>query len=570
MPEHCTNYALKVTQLAPKLPENAFQQSAKEAIHFFDFQAEAASALSIFMKMPKASLFVLQSENVEEHLPYVAEFLAHQLPTTSKISTYQVLPQAPFLILEEKRQKPKIETCFYGDRITLFGQILTSEKKDKVQIKTGQLVNANGGVLLLNVEVLLQDPKLLYRLKTVLYQQRFDWLPEDSLYQFIDELPSLDLNLKVILCGNRESLAVLHEQEAQLYHWANYAELSDYCCFKQKKMASFWQQWVQQIAQSQRIVIDESGVNALYQYLVRESEDKNYVALSSQKLTQLLQFATLTTSQNILEKDTLDIAFDQKHQQQNPLQREAYQAILHNQIYIETEGERLGQINGLSVVDYAGTPQGFGEPVRISCLVKFGDGEVVDVERKNELAGNVHSKGLMIAEACIANILNLPAQLPFSATVVFEQSYGEIDGDSASLACFLSLVSSLADEPLPQSIAVTGSIDQFGQVHTVGGVNEKIEGFFSICQARGLTGEQGVVIPLSVLDHLSLNHKVRTAVEQKKFHLWAVEDVNEACDIFFKKPLIAEEQAGESLVEKIHQRLGDNEEKESFWTRFFR
>ncbi len=164
------------------------------------------------------------------------------------------------------------------------------------------------------------------------------------------------------------------------------------------------------------------------------------------------------------------------------------------------------------MIEYPGTPVCFGEPSRISCLVQFGDGEVVDVERKNELAGNLHGKGMMISEACLASILELPSQLPFSASLVFEQSYGEIDGDSASLAIFSVLVSALSDLPLPQNIAITGTIDQFGLVHAVGGVNDKIEGFFTICQRRGLTGKQGVVIPATTIQQLSLSDEVVEAV----------------------------------------------------------
>ena len=196
------------------------------------------------------------------------------------------------------------------------------------------------------------------------------------------------------------------------------------------------------------------------------------------------------------------------------LREQTYDGILQEQIYVATEGEMVGQINGLSIIEYPGTPLSFGEPSRISCIVQFGDGEIVDVERKNELAGNIHSKGIMIAEACLANVLELPSQLPFSASLVFEQSYGEIDGDSASLASFCVLLSALSSLPLPQSIAITGAIDQFGLVHAVGGVNDKIEGFFTICQRRGLTGKQGVMIPSAVLNQLSLSEAVVSAGEK--------------------------------------------------------
>ena len=230
---------------------------------------------------------------------------------------------------------------------------------------------------------------------------------------------------------------------------------------------------------------------------------------------------------------------------------------MNNQVYIETDDEEIGQINGLSVIEFEGVPYAFGEPLRISCNVQYGDGEITDIERKVELGGNIHSKGILIAQSCLANLLELPTQLPFSASLAFEQSYGEVDGDSSSLAIFCVLVSSLAKVALPQSIAVTGSIDQFGNVLSVGGVNYKIEGFFNLCAARGLTGKQGVVIPASCISHLSLKPEVIEAVKAGQFQIWAVESVFEAVEILLKNAFYAEDRREKSdkpaLFDLIHQ-----------------
>ncbi len=170
--------------------------------------------------------------------------------------------------------------------------------------------------------------------------------------------------------------------------------------------------------------------------------------------------------------------------------------ILQEQILIETEGECVGQINALSVIEFPGHPRAFGEPSRISCVVHIGDGEFIDVERKAELGGNIHAKGMMIMQAFLMSELELEQQLPFTASLTFEQSYSEVDGDSASMAELCALISAPANVPINQSIAITGSVDQFGRVQPVGGLNE-IEGFFTICQQRGLTGKQGVIIQRS-------------------------------------------------------------------------
>ncbi|MEG2042983.1 MAG: S16 family serine protease, partial [Hafnia sp.] len=175
-----------------------------------------------------------------------------------------------------------------------------------------------------------------------------------------------------------------------------------------------------------------------------------------------------------------------------------------------------------------GHPLMFGEPSRITCAVHLGDGEFTDVERKAELGGNLHAKGMMIMQAFLISELDLEQQLPFSASIVFEQSYGEVDGDSASLAELCALISALSLAPINQQIAVTGSVDQFGHVQPIGGVNEKIEGFFEACQRRGLTGTQGVIIPATNVRHLCLNAEVIEAVKAGTFHLWAVENAEDA------------------------------------------
>lgn len=253
-------------------------------------------------------------------------------------------------------------------------------------------------------------------------------------------------------------------------------------------------------------------------------------------------------------------------QQSSILNEYTVEDILSNQLYIETEGEEIGQINGLSVIDFEGVPHSFGEPLRISCNVQYGDGEIHDIERKVELGGNIHSKGIILAQSCLANLLELPTQLPFSASIAFEQSYGEIDGDSSSLAIFSVLVSSLSKLALPQSIAVTGAIDQFGNVLSVGGVNQKIEGFFNICHARQLSGQQGVIIPAACLSHLSLRADVIEAVEQNQFKIWAVENVFDALEILFGREFYDDEKAVKSnkssLFTLIHQQLDEcnNEE----------
>lgn len=199
------------------------------------------------------------------------------------------------------------------------------------------------------------------------------------------------------------------------------------------------------------------------------------------------------------------------------------------QLLIATHGAVVGQINGLSVVETIGTSYEYGEPVRITATARAGgEGDVIDIERKAELAGQIHAKAMMIINGFLTKEFGAEQPLPVSASLVFEQSYSEVDGDSASLTGLCAVISALAQVPIRQDLAVTGAVDQFGDVQAVGGVNEKIEGFFRVCKLHGLTGTQGVIIPSSCVNQLVLRPAVVKAVEQGKFHIFTVSHVTEA------------------------------------------
>jgi len=198
-------------------------------------------------------------------------------------------------------------------------------------------------------------------------------------------------------------------------------------------------------------------------------------------------------------------------------------------VLIDTEGERVGQINGLSVIQLGNFA--FGRPTRITANTRLGEGEVIDIEREVELGGAIHSKGVLILSSFLAARYAADQPLSLSASLVFEQSYGMVEGDSASVAELCALISSLARVPIRQSLAVTGSVNQHGQVQAIGGVNEKIEGFFDICRERGLNGRHGVLIPRSNVVHLMLREDVVEAVRAGLFAIYPVSTVDEAIEL---------------------------------------
>ncbi|MGC7589846.1 AAA family ATPase [Bisgaard Taxon 46] len=542
--------ALQLTEISDNLTD------------FFALQPRASSAVSQFLQNAYRSLLVLKADEQGEYAELLTQFIRNQQPSELPLfGVDYVVEQGdsfsfPRVYTESAQShqanfanSKSVESALYFDQFKLLGALRLHPNSQEIQLSSGLVHQLNGGVLILSVASLLTQFDLWLRLKQILLTKTFDWY---SVHPFKDlpcDIPSYPLSLKVILLGNREELAMFADLEADLYDLADYSEIESYTALEQVEQQQAWAQYVQTFAYEHSFPrLNLSALNALYQLLVRESEDRCFVSVSPLKLKEVLAGTALLSGKSAddeLSAVDFEAFLQQKANQQGFLQQQTYADILHEQVYVATEGEIVGQINGLSVIEYPGTPMAFGEPSRISCLVQFGDGEVVDVERKSELAGNIHGKSIMIAEACLANLLAFPSQLPFSASLVFEQSYGEIDGDSASLASFCVLASALADVPLPQSIAITGSIDQFGLVHSVGGVNAKIEGFFNICASRGLTSSQGVIIPSAVIHQLSLSEEVVSAVKNGEFFIFPVEDVHQACEILFQRPLLEEEDKPE-------------------------
>ena len=207
--------------------------------------------------------------------------------------------------------------------------------------------------------------------------------------------------------------------------------------------------------------------------------------------------------------------------------------IKEGQVLIATEGKAIGKVNGLTVMDIGDTA--FGTPARITATVYAGASGVVDIEREVELGQPIHSKGVMLLTGYLGNKYAQAFPLTVSANIALEQSYGHIDGDSASLGELVALISAITDIPARQSLAVTGSINQYGEVQAVGGVNEKIEGFFDVCQHRGLNGEQGVIIPKSNVRHLVLDKAVVDAVKKGQFAIYSVETVDDALELLMEK-----------------------------------
>jgi lon-related putative ATP-dependent protease len=282
---------------------------------------------------------------------------------------------------------------------------------------------------------------------------------------------------------------------------------------------------------------DRTAVARVVEHSARLAGDAARLTASRRRLTDLLHEADYCAGKagrdGVLAED-VQTALDAQTHRVDRLRSKLQEQILRDNVLIAVAGGQVGQVNGLAVIaldDFM-----FAHPVRITATVRIGEGTVIDIEREAELGGSIHSKGVMILSAFLGERYARDVPLSLSASLVFEQSYGPVEGDSASLAELCALMSNLADLPIAQSLAVTGSVNQFGRVQAIGAVNEKIEGFFDICKARGLTGAQGVLIPASNVKHLMLREDVVSACTEGKFRIYPVEDVDQAIELLTGVP----------------------------------
>jgi len=508
--------------------------------------------------------------------------------TTSPFMLLKAPEEAEYLALmaDAVRQlQPETDTVFGGqyrivgsdvtfepatqadDNFAATGEVITAEWAEAEQlfgclrhfngqlsIQPGLVHKANGGVLIISLRTLLAQPLLWMRLKNIVAHQRFDWIAYDESRPLPVAIPSMPLSLKVILTGDRESLADFQEMEPELADQAVYTEFEDNIQIADADDVTQWCQWVLAVAARYALPIPAADAwTGLIREAARDTGDQETLPLCPLWISKQLRETGVISGSGTFTGEQFAQMLAQREWREGYLADRMQDEILLEQILVETEGARVGQINALSVIEFPGHPRAFGEPSRISCVIHIGDGEFTDVERKAELGGNIHAKGMMIMQAFLMSQLQLEQQLPFSASLTFEQSYSEVDGDSASMAELCAVISALADVPVNQSIAITGSVDQFGRAQPVGGLNEKIEGFFSICQQRGLSGKQGVIIPAPNARHLSLSQAVLDAVDAEQFSIWAIDDVTDALPLLTNQVWDGEVQT--TLMQTIQERI---------------
>jgi lon-related putative ATP-dependent protease len=404
-------------------------------------------------------------------------------------------------------------------------------------IRAGALHRANGGFLVLDATKVLSQPyawdglKRCLKAGVVRIESLSDLIGLSSTVQL--EPKPMPLDLKIVLIGERLVYYLLSQYDPEFVSLFKInADMESEIERNPGNTAAYARLIATLARREQLLPLSAGAVARLIEHASRLASDAQRLTTQTQAMDDLMREASHFAASGqapLIERVHVQNAID-VHRHRNQRIEERYRdEILRGQLLVSTEGAHVGQVNGLAVVPLGNSS--FAHPVRITATVRVGEGEVVDIEREVKLGGPIHSKGVLILSSFLAARFGRHAPLSLKASLVFEQSYGGVEGDSASLAELAALLSALAGLPLSQARGVTGSVNQFGQVQAVGGINEKIEGFFDICVARGLSGDQGVLIPASNVCHLMLRQDVVDAVRGGRFQVWAVHTVDEALEL---------------------------------------
>ena len=440
-------------------------------------------------------------------------------------------------------------------------------------IRAGALHRANGGYLVLDARKVLMQPGVWEELKRSLKsgQIRIESLGQAmGLISTVSLEPQpVPLDVKVVLIGNHMLYYMLQQHDPEFGELfkvqADFSEEMDRNPVNQRLYA----QVIATMVRKEGLrAFDRTAVGRAIEQSSRIVEDSKKLSIHMRETVDLLREADYwagKAGKDVVTAAEVQQAIDAWIYRSDRVRERMQEEIGRGTILIDTEGEKVGQINGLSVFQLGGFS--FGRPSRITARVRLGRGEVVNIEREVELSGPLHSKGVLILSGFLGARYALEHPLSLSASLVFEQSYSGVDGDSASSAELYALLSAIAGVPIKQSLAVTGSVNQYGQVQAIGGVNQKIEGFFSICQKRGLTGEQGVLIPASNVAHLMLRRDVVQAVADGQFHICPVETIDQGIELLTGIPAGDLGETGDypegSINARVKTRLAELAEKRS-------
>ncbi|MGE0627276.1 MAG: Lon protease family protein [Hyphomicrobiaceae bacterium] len=419
------------------------------------------------------------------------------------------------------------------EHVAQMGALVT----DFLLIKPGALHHANGGYLLIDARKLLLSPYAWEALKRALKAKEVRIEQPSEMTSFIST-QSLDpqpipLDVKVVLFGDRELYYLLSANDPDFDGLFKVQADFDDSIARSAQNDRAFAGIVSSIVKDHGLKpFDAAGVGRVIDQAARLANDREKLSIEIGLIADIVREADYWSGKAgrpVTTREDVARAVTERTQRADRLRDRAQETIDRGIVLVDTQGTKVGQINGLSVLQLGSFA--FGRPSRITARVRMGAGRVTDIEREVKLGGPLHSKGVMILWGFLAGRYAQEVPLALAASLVFEQSYGGVDGDSASSAELYALLSALSEVPIRQSLAVTGSVNQWGEVQAIGGVNEKIEGYFDVCSSRGLTGDQGVLIPRSNVQHLMLREDVVEAVRQEKFSVYPVATIDEGIEL---------------------------------------
>lgn len=450
---------------------------------------------------------------------------------------------------------------------------------DFTLIKPGSLQLANGGYLVLDARKVLLQPYAWEALKRALENQQARIESPGQMLGMLStvslEPEPIPLDLKVALIGDRLLYYLLSQSDPEFGELfkvqADFTEEIPRTTDNQ----TLYARMIATLAHKEGLhPLDREAVARVIEHCARIVGDSQRLTIQVNSIVDLLSEADFWATRNgneIINTADIQKAIDARIYRADRVRERLQENILRETIFISTAGSKIGQVNGLSIVGMGDFL--FGFPSRITVRVRRGKGDVIDIEREVELSGPIHSKGVLILSGFIGQRYAAEEPLSLSASVVFEQSYSGVEGDSASSAELYGLLSAIAEVPIKQSLAVTGSVNQHGQVQAIGGVNEKIEGFFDICKERGLNREQGVLIPSANVKHLMLREDVREAVAAGKFNIYPVDEIDQGIELLTGMPAGQADQNGkypqntingkvQARLERLAKKAKENNNKE--------
>ncbi len=425
------------------------------------------------------------------------------------------------------------------------------------RIKSGSLLRAHGGYLIFSLEDALTEPAVWKALKRTLKSSRIEMETYEPFALFATsglKPEPVQIQVKVVVVASPFLYHMLYAWDEEFREIFKVHADFRHAMELDAQHLSVYGQWVARVCRQEGLPhFDRSAVERLVEFGARQAGDRQKVSAASAEITDLVREAAYWARKdngNLVSARHVQQALDQRTFRSNRVEEELREFITQGTILMDIDGRKVGQLNGLAVLQMG--EHSFGRPSRVTASVAMGQAGIVNIERESRLSGSIHDKGLLILSGYLRNQYGQDKPLTLSASLCFEQSYSGIEGDSASSTELYALLSRLAELPVRQDLAVTGSVNQWGEVQAIGGANEKIEGFFDVCRVQGLTGQQGVMIPASNVRNLILRADVIEAVAQGKFHIYPIHTIDEGITLLtgVRAGTVAEEGTVNGLVSR--------------------